>query len=195
MVDGFNNYFSNYLKNFRRVSYFTKEGIIIWHVLFCKEQREYETLEICKAKISRKVFKKSFILTYDRMRRYEGVWHIERKILFPACVFLESEDRKFLSEEVKKCFGSCENRLFTLDCETESLLKKICGESGNLSMSKGIIHKGVPQIVEGPLKGMEDRICKIDRHKRLATVAAVNLTESQSQRWITAGLEIIEKII
>lgn len=129
------------------------------------------------------------------MRRYKGAWHTERKILFPACVFLESEDERTLSEELMKYSNLKANKLSMLDRGTEIFLKNLCGESGNLSMSKGILHKGTPQIIKGPLKGMEERIYKIDRHKRLATVAAEGLPETGTLRWITAGLEITEKIV
>ena len=58
--------------DFRRVSYSTKEGIVIWYVLSCKAQEEYEILEFCNSHISKKAMKKGFVLTYDRMRRFEG---------------------------------------------------------------------------------------------------------------------------
>lgn len=183
-------------------------------------QEEYEFLKLCNEYLPPKAFQKGFVLTYDRMRRYEGKWHSERKLLFPAYVFLESKNGEILAEEVNKCSCFRENELFTVDRDEEKFLRKLCGESGNINMSTGIICQGVPRIIRGPLKGMEKQIRKINRHKRLAKVetkvdfmkADERLVESRKKclaemhnsgrppirkwglRYITAGLEITEKI-
>ena len=46
------------------------------------------------------------------------------------------------------------------------------------------------QVTEGPLEGMEERICQINRHKRLARIRA---SKSREAGYILAGLEIMEK--
>ena len=180
-------------------------------------------MNICDAVLSAKAMKKGFVLTYDCLRRYEGEWHPERKILFPAQIFLESENGSALSEEVRRCPDLRRNELFSVSMDEEMLLKKLCGERGNLGMSKGILRKGVPKIILGPLKGMENHIRKIDRHKSLARVGTLadfvrrdetrddmrNPSKSLSDledlsaypmeewglRYIMAGLEITDKII
>ncbi len=157
----------------------------------------------CGTFLSKKPFHKGFVLTYDRMRRFEGIWHLERKLLFPAHIFFESEDQKALYEELKKCsvLNEIKNGLFSVGEEEQTLLKELCGESGNLRMSEGIIRNGIPKIIKGPLKGMESRIKKIDRHKRLARIEAADSAkkECSGDKWklgsISAGLEIIEKIV
>ncbi len=192
------------VKKFRRVFYSTKEGIVIWYALTCQKKEEYSIMNICSTFLHEKAFNRVFVLTYDRMRRFEGVWHMEKKLLFPAHIFFESEDRKALTEELRRCpiLNDIENELFVIRREEEMLLKELCDESGNLRMSEGIIREGIPQIVKGPLKGMESRIRKIDRHKRLAKVdAAIDTTEMEytgskwSFRCIPAGLEIKEKTV
>lgn len=200
------------LPDFRRVTYSTKEGIVIWYVLSCKAQEEYRILKVCNTHLSKKAMKKGFVLTYDRMRRYEGAWHLEQKLLFSALIFLESENRNILLEEVGNCSFLRENELFSVNRDEEIFLKKLCGEDGNLGMSEGILHKGVPKITRGPLRGMEERICKIDRHKRLARVEASVFPAETGDGWpekdlsvrfmqgwrlpyITAGLEITEKTV
>lgn len=161
-------------------------------------------LNMCKNYLSKKTFTTGFLLTYDRMRRYEGSWHLERHLLFPAQIFLESENGDRLSEELRRYFDldGKGNKLLSVDPEAEMFLKRLCGENGNLRMSEGIIQKGVPYICKGPLKGMEDRICKIDRHRRLVKLGTAMETikgEEASGKWrfqyILAGLEITGKIL
>lgn len=142
----------------------------------------------CKKYLSLKVFRDVFELTYDRMRRYEGTWHLERRSLFPGYIFLESEDRAILSEWLGEC-GILE-RMIQVGRKEEKFLKELCGEAHNLKMSRGIIWKGNTRITEGPLKGREKQICGIDRHKR---IARVEIRMEPDYYYIPAGLEITEK--
>ena len=99
------------------------------------------------------------------MRRYEGTWHTETKLLFPSYVFVESENRTLLLEELKE--GGME-ALLCIEQAEEMFLRDLYGDSRHLMMSKGIVKGGFPQVTAGPLRGMEHKICRIDRHKRLA---------------------------
>ena len=73
----------------------------------------------------------------------------------------------------------------------ERFLKDLYGDSRNLKMSRGIVKNGVTQVTAGPLKGLEKRICRIERHKRLVKL---KMPTEQSIGYIMAGLEITEKI-
>ncbi|MCC8137092.1 MAG: hypothetical protein LIO76_03350 [Clostridiales bacterium] len=64
-------------------------------------------------------------------------------------------------------------------------------------MSKGIIRDGLAHVTEGPLIGQDNRIVRIDRHKRLAWLkvsddASRNFTRD-STSVLVAGLEITER--
>lgn len=134
------------------------------------------------------------------MRKYEGEWHVEQKLLFPDCVILESTDEDALSNEIRRqsergnisraCSGFRINHLRQMNQEEEAFLRQLYGEGRHLGMSKGIIQEGVTQVTEGPLKGFENRICKIDRHKRIAKVKTLAKKEFSC---IQVGLEIVAK--
>lgn len=147
----------------------------------------------CKKYLPSKAFRDMFVLTYDRMRKYEGTWHLERRPLFPGHVFLESEDKDILSEGlgtsgmISRLWG----HMVLVGRREEEFLKELCGEAHHLEMSRGIIQKGNTRITEGPLKGREDQICGIDRHKRLARI---EIRMKPDHHFIPAGLEITEKI-
>jgi len=151
-------------------------------------------MALCKNRLSAKAAQNVFIFTYDRLRRYEGAWHLERKLLFPKHVFLESENKDILLQELKKCsvITKQEDRLTQMDKEEEQFLRVLCGREHHLQMSRGVICKGAAQITEGPLKGLESRICKIDRHKRLARITT---TTRRDYSLIPAGLEITGMIL
>lgn len=142
-----------------------------------------------------------FLLTYDRMRRYEGAWHTEKKLLFPSYVFLESENETFLAERMRICSGDMfpaeqtdhNDRLIRVGRQAEDFLRFLYRNAHHLEMSKGIIQNGIPKITAGPLKGMEEQICRIDRHKRLAKLTMPADLKERNMSYITAGLEIAEK--
>ena len=90
------------VKKNRRVGYSTKEGIIIWYLLPCKEQEEQKILASCRKYLSDRAIRDAFVLTYDQMRRYQGIWHMEKKLLFPANVLLESENEEILKGELRR---------------------------------------------------------------------------------------------
>lgn len=148
-------------------------------------------LDSCRTLLSEKSLKDAFVLTYDRMRRYEGDWHLEKRILFPKRVFLESRDEKALRNELRQYQGIVEQKtpLIRIGNQDEAFLRDLCGEKKHLKMSRGVIQKGDARVTEGPLKGNENRIRKIDRHRRLARLEFAG--HELGNVW--AGLEIFEK--
>ena len=138
-----------------------------------------------------------FLLTCDRMRRYEGAWHLERLLLFPGMVFLESQDGELLRSELEchpeicQAFGLKNgSALCAVDPETEGFLKGLCGASHHFRMSRGYIRDGQTVVTEGPLRGKESLIRKIDRHKRIASVEMASLGRFRKMQ---VGLEIVSK--
>ena len=149
----------------------------------------------CKRHLTKEALTDAFVFTCDRMRRYGGVWHLERRPLFPHYLFLESEDEEKLSEELKQysqvfsVFES-EGKLVRVEPEEERFLRALCGAGHHSQMSRGYIRDGRTVVTEGPLQGREALIRRIDRHKRIARVgipAAGHLREMQ------VGLEIVAK--
>lgn len=180
-----------------------KKGIIIWYLLTCQEQEEQKTVSLCKERLSEQALQGVFVLTYDRMRRYGGAWHLEQKLLFPKTVFLESKNEKILSEELRKYhMFHVQDNLCPVSQESEEFLYRLCGKERRLKMSRGIICRGAARVTEGPLRGLENRIHKIDRHKRMAQIeTAIKHGEGNcgvvlefGTAYIPAGLEITEKI-
>ena len=134
-------------------------------------QEEYEFLKLCNEYLPSKAFQKGFVLTYDRMRRYEGKWHSERKLLFPAYVFLESKNGEILAEEVNKC--SCFREIRKIN--RHKRLAKV--------ETKVDFMKADERLVESRKK------CLAEMHN-----SGRPPIRKWGLRYITAGLEITEKI-
>ncbi|MCD7867641.1 MAG: hypothetical protein LUG62_05515 [Clostridiales bacterium] len=133
----------------------------------------------------------AFQFTVERMRHYHGAWHSLTVILFPDYLFLDcGKDR---AEELKEK----QLPLFPMPEEVSKLLWELCGKQHHIPMSRGVIRDGVTKVTEGPLMGHEERIVRIDRHKRLAWLkvseSAPRDFRKESTSLLIAGLEITEK--
>ncbi len=153
-------------------------------------------MDLCKQYFAGSAISDVFVLTYDQMRRYQGSWHIEKRLLLPANVLVESDNENILKDQLdiwnmdsqKQSMPQC----LRLDTQEENFLRFLCGNQKHVEMSRGIIYEGRIQIIEGPLRGLEEQIRKIDRHKRLAKIET---HRGWNIRYLLAGLEIMEKYI
>ena len=165
--------------------------------MYCQGQDEQEIIHSCRQHFTKKALKDVFMITYDRMRKYEGKWHTEKSSLFPNYVFLESEDPACLKEELEQYENIVQvlgekNELISLSKEEEIFLRSLCVEEHHFPMSKGYIQNGCTYVTEGPLRGKESFIYKIDRHKRLARL---KVPFTAGVRNMSMGLEIVSKKI
>ena len=162
--------------------------IVIWYLCDCGEQNPTEFARICRQSLSARAVEDAFVPTYDRMKRYQGQWHVEQGIAFPDIIFLESEDPDTLEQELHdKCPDS---RMIRLSSEQKGLFTQLFGAEKHMSLSKGHIREGRTHVTQGPLQGKEALIRKIDRHKRLARLE-VPAGEGHLQMY--GGLEILTK--
>ena len=148
----------------------------MWYVIQVRTGKEEEIQLQCEKVIREEVLERCFIPRYEQMKRYQGKWHKEKKILFPGYVFLVSEDEEHLHFELKKVIG----------------LTKLIGTGDEIvvGVSKGMIVDDKVIIQTGPLKGNEGLIKKIDRHKRKAWLELELFGRTVETQ---VGLEIVEK--
>lgn len=105
------------------------------------------------------------------MKRYQGKWHKEKTILFPGYILLVSGDEEKLYHRLKKVTGltiGTGREIVPLDEAEVRSLREFGIEEQIVSMSKGIIENDKVMATTGPMKGNEELIRKIDRHKRRA---------------------------
>ena len=170
-------------------------GLGIWYVLYCPNQKEEILLSACKCHLTREALGEAFIFTYDRMRRYDGAWHLERRLLFPHYLFLETGNEEKLAKELKQYSNvfpvfERDGKLVQVEPEEERFLRALCGAEHHSRMSRGYIRDGQTVVTEGPLKGKENLIRRIDRHKR---IARVGMPSTGQLREMQVGLEIVAK--
>lgn len=167
----------------------------MWYVVQVRTGTEKEIITQCEKKIDHGILKRCFAPYYEAMKKYKGEWHLERKILFPGYVFMITDEVESLYLELKSIIGLTKligtgREVIPLKKEEVDFLTAFGKERQVVEMSTGILENGCVHITDGPPKGREDMIRKIDRHKRKASLEIPmfgRILETQ------AGLEIVEK--
>lgn len=168
----------------------------MWYVIYCRGREEESIIESCKQRISKDILKDAFQFTYSREEKWQGEWKIIVKKMFPGYIFLSTDNEEALYNELRqyKDFVTImedKEVLIPVRKEEERRLTVLCGKAHHLGMSRGVIRDGVTIVSDGPLKGLESIIKRIDRHKRLATIE-IDMPGDMCKE-LKVGLEITEK--
>lgn len=167
-----------------------------WYAVQVKTGKEQETADLCNGIVDGEILAESFIPRYERMKRYQGEWHKEQLPMFPGYIFLVTERVEKLFYELKsvpeltKILGSGSEFIPIRD-EEKALMQRLENEEHVTEMSEGYLVGERVVILSGPMKGMEGKIRKIDRHKRMAV-----LEIGMFGRWIDVrvGVEIVKRL-
>lgn len=167
-----------------------------WYVIQVRSGHEKEIVEKCECLISKDILQECFIPEFVCQKRYKGKWNDEKTILFRGYVFMITEKPHLLSVELNKVpdftkmIGVKKTEVFPLEEDEVAFLKSFGRKEHIVEMSIGYIQGDVVHVTEGPLKGKEGLITKIDRHKRIAYLQ----TSMFNKETVTkVGLEIISK--
>ncbi|MDO4339407.1 MAG: antiterminator LoaP [Eubacteriales bacterium] len=167
----------------------------MWYVIQVFTGQEEKMKEICEYQIPGDVLEKCFIPYYEEMKKYLGEWHKEKKILFPGYLFVITEQITALHTELKKIQGFTrilgdQTYLLPLTDGEVAFIQRFGGEEHLVEMSQGVIENDEITIIDGPLKGFEGCIKRIDRHKRKAEIQIEMFGQLVNT---TVGIEIIKR--
>jgi transcription antitermination factor NusG len=167
----------------------------MWYVMQVRTGTEESVRRQCEKMIDSNTLTKCFIPYQERLKRYRGQWHKELMPLFPGYVFADSQDADSLFFELKRIAGLTKllgtgDMVIALTQDETNFLKQVGKEKQIVAVSKGIIINSQVTVAEGPLKGLEGYIRRVDRHRRIAWLELSMFGRVQR---VTVGLEIMEK--
>lgn len=167
----------------------------MWYVMQVKSRREEEILCFIKRAPAGEFMGQCFLPYYERKRKYRGQWRLERAILFPGYIFVETDNIQefyFALKDIPELTKilRAEDAWLPLYSEEENFLKRMMGEERVVRLSKGYIVGDKVIIKEGPMQGQEGMIKKIDRHKRTAIIEVALFMRIVE---VSIGVEIVEK--
>ncbi|MGI6227033.1 MAG: antiterminator LoaP, partial [Peptococcales bacterium] len=116
-----------------------------------------------------------FVPMAETMHKKDGKYIKITKPLFPGYLFLitdkieEAQANIWKIARFKRILRTG-NSFVPLEEAEVDVFRSLTDEAFNVSLSKGFIVGDEITVTEGPLKGHEGRIKKIDRHKRMAII-------------------------
>lgn len=173
-----------------------------WYVLFVKVGYENRVVNQLKTYFDKEDIL-PFIPKMEIFHKYANKFiQKENKIMFPGYVFIESSIESIVFVGMIKKFiryheaplrllqygNSCE---FAMRKHEKSLLLSFCNKDNCIEVSTGLIQGDKATVIQGPLKGRENIIKKIDRSKRKAIIELELMGQSVP---IMVGLDILRKL-
>lgn len=189
-----------------------------WYVIQTRTGHEDQVCEVCSSRLEKRGIKKIFVPKIELKKKYHGEWQMVKTPMYPGYIFIsvnedeaKEENTRQYNEIKNPVTGQNSTDLLFLDLRKIPYLTKILGTDRTVvaleesdvmrvksfigdgdvaELSIGVIEGDKVKIFEGPLKGQEGLITRIDRHRRTAKVETKFLGE---KRIIEVGLEIILK--
>lgn len=173
-----------------------------WYVLFVKVGYETRVINQVKMYFSEEQVV-PFIPMIEIFHKYaNGCIQRERKIMFPGYVFIESNLNSVVFVGMINAFihyhegplkllrygNSCE---FAMRKYEKAFLLNFCNKDSYIEASTGLIQGDKITVIDGPLKGRESLIKKIDRSRRKAIIEVDFMGRRVP---IAVGLDIIRKV-
>lgn len=168
-----------------------------WYVLFVRGGKEEKILSM----LNKKGFH-AFLPRMEVIYRKQGKSIIQKKLMFPNYVFIESEmDYILFNEKLQNLrmeqSGIIKELKFdnegtsALKEEEKQLIEELIGANKVMKHSVGYIKGDKVIVTQGSLKGLESEIVYINRHNRKA-VLEISMFDQVVK--LNTSLEIIEKI-
>lgn len=151
-----------------------------WYVANVREGDEASVARDCLKLIDRSLLADCFAPQALRLKKRDGEWRTEPHLLYPGRIFMVTCDPKALARELERLSfwvrlvgerGDGEGYTPLVVAE-QALFEALLDGEHSIGPSEGSIVDGRLHVRKGPLKGQEHRARRLDRHKRLALVAA-----------------------
>ena len=128
----------------------------------------------------------------EREKKFHGSWHLVTERVYPGYLFLKTEEAEQLFFQLKqipkltKLLGDAELTFDSLTDEEAAFVENLGGAEHVVQLSPVAVDKdGNVTVLGGDLRKYEDRIKKIDLHKR---IAVVRTTIGETEKEIYLGI-------
>lgn len=137
-----------------------------WCTVRVRAGREAATAEALRRALPANVLTDAFVPRKQRWFKRDGAWSLQAVAMYPGYLIAVTKDvdgltcavrRVPLKAEVTGRLGGGERRWIEANADSSHIVRA----------SEGVIEGGVLRVLSGPLAGQEDRVLKIDRHKRV----------------------------
>lgn len=174
-------------------------NLMNWYVLFVQTGKEYKVEKFLTKCLDSNVFS-PFVPMHEKLYKISGTIRKEVKPLFPGYVFIESEipDQDFIKYIRNMIFASSDiismlkysNTEIAMRASEMFMLISLSNADHCIKSSSGVIEGDRINIIDGPLKGWESKVRKINRHKRQVWIEIEFMGDI---RLVCVALEVVKK--
>ena len=164
----------------------------MWYVIQTMAGRE----EAVRNEASMLIPEADFKVIY-RTGKYncKGKWISKKKIMFAGYIFAVTDDIEAVIRNIRKITDYAKpvrlsDDYLPISYEEQKFLESLIGDDETVEESIGIIEGDEIIVKEGPPKGLESRIIRVDRHKRLAYIE-LNMCDRKVEAQLC--LNVLEK--
>lgn len=149
------------------------------YVIQTETGKELETVKEMMATLDKEVYNEIFTIRYENVLRIKGIYKIERKILFPSYIFVETDTPDLLFLQLKNILNlsvllsdksESGYEFFSVSRVEEELLRKLINENENYIVTLSLVAYNKKKRINkaaGPLKYFINKITEVDnRHRR-----------------------------
>lgn len=168
----------------------------MWYVIWALTGHEKELIDAIKKDVPKYLYIRVWSAIKEELRKYKGEETSVHVMLFPGYVFIDTTQPEEIHEILHRDrnyigFLKCDDKFIPVSESEKQMISHFMGDSDCASASLGVLENGTVRIIYGPLKGMEDKLIRIDRHKKKAWVLIPNFLGQD--RKLSFTLELVEK--
>ena len=160
--------------------------------------RESKTVELIDRVLGHAVAARCFVPRFQFQRKVRGAWTLQEEFLTPGYVYLTAKKTEVaeLAERLRRVPAMTKllataGKITPLTQEETAWLLALTGPDHVVEPSIAVAEGDRIRVTDGPLKGFEAQIKKIDRHKRLAYVEGRLFGRPKV---VKVGLEVVGRI-
>lgn len=152
-------------------------GSARWYLVHTPAGMESSTAQKLKQIIPNSLLNDAFVLAKQRWVKRAGEWRLETVQMYPEYFFVKTSDVQSLNSALQKLsfhvelVGARERACMPLAEEVRSFFEQVAGPSHVIQNSVAALETGELRVLSGPLVGQEQRVVKLDRHKRRCWVS------------------------
>lgn len=170
--------------------------ITMWYVIWSVTGKEEKLLQTVKRKVPERLYNRVWVPYRIKISKFHGEERQDMIRLFPGYLLIDTEDPEKVHIGLrgeKDYIGilKSNDEFSPVSEEEKEIISYFTDNKGIAGVSLGIKENGRTKIIEGPLKGMDDKIIKVERNKKRAWISLKNFLGKD--REIPFALEIIEK--
>lgn len=150
----------------------TPRGRLRWYLAHTPEGMERLTCGKLKQLMPHDLLDDAFVLSKEHWMKRNGVWSLHTTQMYPEYFFAATADVLGLCKALSKLsfhvdvVGARERACMPLSEEVRAFFERTTDAAHVVRSSTAAIEGGVLHVLGGPLVGEEERIVKVDRHKR-----------------------------